>query len=190
MNLSSEEKTFLLKTAREQIGGLFTGNAKLNVDYNKFPGLKEKYGAFVTLNINGDLRGCIGYIISNQTIYETVCDAALQAAMHDPRFSPLSKKEYELISIEISVLYPPEPLNSYEDIVIGKHGLIVDEFGRRGLLLPQVATEQGFTREEFLTAICQKAGLESYLWKKKKINLSVFTAEVFSEKEKGEINDN
>lgn len=185
MEITREEKTLLLETARKAIGTEFARIPKPQIDYTVHPTLKLQCGAFVTLTINDNLRGCIGYIESEKPLFETIYEAARHAAFSDPRFRPLSKNEFEKIEIEISILTPPEPLEKYEDIVIGKHGLIVEENGRRGLLLPQVATENNFTREDFLSAICQKAGLNSYLWQLKKINLSVFTAEVFNEKEMG-----
>lgn len=183
MDLKKEEKVYLLKSARQVIEGKFLNSPKPAVDYNEFPIFREKCGAFVTLTINDNLRGCIGYIESDMPLFETICKAAIQAAFHDPRFTSLGKDELPKIALEISVLSPAEPINSYDEIIIGKHGLIVEESGRRGLLLPQVATENNFTREDFLTAICQKAGLNSYLWQKKQINLTVFTATVFNEEE-------
>lgn len=188
MEITKEEKAYLLNTARKAIEAEFVKTPKPNIDYTLYPTLKLQCGAFVTLTIDEHLRGCIGYIESDKPLFDTVYEAARHAAFGDPRFRPLSKNEFDSIKIEISVLTPAEPLERYEDIIIGKHGLIVEENGRRGLLLPQVATENNFTREDFLTAICQKAGLNSYLWQLKKINLSVFTAEVFNEKEIGEEN--
>ena len=185
MVITDIEKKYLLKTARQAIANSFTKQAKPEVNYELYPSLKEECGAFVTLTINGDLRGCIGYIESDLPLYDTIYNAAQHAAFRDPRFPQLSQKELDKIEIEISVLTPPEPIERYEDIIIGKHGLIVEENGRRGLLLPQVATEHNFTREDFLTAICQKAGLNPYLWQKKQIKLDVFTAEIFNEEEMG-----
>jgi len=186
MEITLEEKKALLKAARETIHAAFGRMDTPAPDYSKYPALKWESGAFVTLTINQELRGCIGYIESDKYLYETICDAAKQAAFHDPRFYPLSAKEYEQVEIEISVLTPAEPIKSYDEIEIGKHGLIVQENGRRGLLLPQVATEYNMTRDEFLEAICQKAGLDKNLWRRKQINLMVFSALVFNEKEIGE----
>ena len=92
----------------------------------------------------------------------------------------LSHEEFDKITIEISVLSPFDPIESYDDIEVGKHGLLLDE-GGRAVLLPQVATENNFTREEFLSALCRKAGLYSEYWKERILKIKVFTATVFSE---------
>jgi AmmeMemoRadiSam system protein A len=112
-------------------------------------------------------------------------EAAYQAAFHDPRFSPLTEEEYKLISIEISILSEPFPLNNYDDIVVGEHGLILEEENKRGLLLPQVPIEHNMNKEEYLSALCNKAGFPPYYWKEKQLKLFAFTATVFSEKDEG-----
>lgn len=183
MELSKEEKIILLSAARKSIENLFSKTEIVQPDYNIYPNLKLHAGAFVTLTINKDLRGCIGYIISNKKLFDTVCDAAIQAAIGDPRFPKLSKAELSKISMEISVLSPPFKMNNYDEIVIGKHGLIVEENYHRGLLLPQVPIEHKMNKEEFLSALCHKAGLESNLWRKKILNIQMFTANVFSEED-------
>jgi AmmeMemoRadiSam system protein A len=182
MELSKEEKIILLKAARQSIGTLFEDQKPAPPDFEKYPELKSKAGAFVTLDIDGKLRGCIGYIIGNGNLFETVCDAAIQAANNDPRFRPLTKDEFQKVEIEISVLGNFQKLKSYDDIEIGKHGLLLEE-GGRGLLLPQVATEHKMTREQFLTSLCHKAGFYGDYWKERLLNIKTFTAEVFSEKE-------
>jgi uncharacterized protein len=181
MELTSEEKGILLRAARQSIQAVFGDAAEPAPDYDKFPKLKIKSGAFVTLTIKKNLRGCIGYIVAENAMFETVGEAAVQAAFRDPRFLPLSRSELDLISIEVSVLSVPERIKSYDEIEIGKHGLILNHLGRRGLLLPQVATENNFDRERFLSAVCEKAGFEPYLWQKQTLNIEVFTAEIFSE---------
>lgn len=181
MELTSEEKGILLRAARQSIQAVFGETAEPVLDYDKFPALKVKSGAFVTLTINKNLRGCIGYIMAENTIFETVCEAAVQAAFRDPRFLPLSLSELDVVNIEVSVLSVPEKIKDYDEIEIGKHGLILSHFGRRGLLLPQVATENNFNRERFLSAVCEKAGFDPYLWQKQTLNIEVFTAEIFSE---------
>jgi AmmeMemoRadiSam system protein A len=135
--------------------------------------------------MHNELRGCIGYLEApNQTIFDTICEAAKRAAFNDPRFHPLSARELPDINIEISILSPFYPIKDYEEIKIGLHGLLLDEEGIRALLLPQVATEHHFTLQQFLTAICQKAGIDSYTWQKRKLRLKVFTAIIFSEEAK------
>lgn len=181
MEISTEEKIILLNAARNSIKNVFEKTQIEKPEYDKYPLLKSKAGAFVTLTENKILRGCIGYILGYQPLYDTVCDAAVQAAFHDPRFPPLEKHELNLISIEISILSEPFPLNSYDEIILGRHGLIVEEKGRRGLLLPQVPVEHKMNKEQYLDAICQKAGLPKNLWREKQIKLSGFTATIFSE---------
>ncbi|MCW8811530.1 MAG: AmmeMemoRadiSam system protein A [Ignavibacteriaceae bacterium] len=184
MELSTEEKEILLKAARESILAEFSEGEVTKVDYKAYPKLKMELGAFVTLHINNQLRGCIGYIIAQKALFETIVDAAKHAAFGDPRFSQLSRDEVDEVIIEISVLSPFEPIKSYDDIEVGKHGLLLDE-GGRAVLLPQVATEQNFNRAEFLTALCHKAGLYGNYWKERMLNIKVFTALVFSEGEGG-----
>lgn len=183
MNISSEEKNILLKAARQSIGSLFDGEEPDKPDYKKYPLLQEKLGAFVTLTINHQLRGCIGYIIGREPLFDTICSASIHAAVNDPRFSALKKSEYEKIHIEISILSEFVPIKNYDEIILGKHGLYLDE-GGGGLLLPQVATEHKMNREQFLSAICNKSGFYSEFWKERILKIKVFTAEIFSEAEK------
>jgi AmmeMemoRadiSam system protein A len=184
MELSTEEKEILLKAARESILAEFSEGEVTKVEYKAYPKLKMELGAFVTLHINNQLRGCIGYIIAQKALFETIVDAAKHAAFGDPRFPQLNREEVDEVTIEISVLSPFEPIKSYDDIEVGKHGLLLDE-GGRAVLLPQVATEQNFNRAEFLTALCHKAGLYGNYWKERMLNIKVFTALVFSEEEGG-----
>jgi AmmeMemoRadiSam system protein A len=182
MELSSEEKKLLLTAARESIRKELEDTKIPEVNYSAYPKLKMELGAFVTLKINADLRGCIGYIIGQKPLYETILEAAKQAAFGDPRFIPLSREEFNNIDIEISVLSPFEQIKSYDEIEVGKHGLLLDE-GARAVLLPQVASEQNYNRAEFLTALCHKAGLYGDYWKERLLKIKVFTALVFGEEE-------
>jgi AmmeMemoRadiSam system protein A len=180
MDISEDSRLVLLRAARESIRSVF-GDAQIpDPDYTKCPELKKHIGAFVTLTINGELRGCIGYIIAQQPLFDVVCEAAKQAAFSDPRFPSLQEKELDSIQIEVSVLSDFTPIKTYEEIVIGKHGMLLEE-GGRGLLLPQVAVEHKMNREEFLSAVCRKAGLYSEYWKERQLNIKVFTAEIFAE---------
>ena len=184
MNVSQEEKIILLNAARQSIGSLFDGKEPDKPDYKKYPLLKAKLGAFVTLTINHELRGCIGYIIGREPLFDTICSAAIHAAVNDPRFSALKKSELDKIKIEISILSEFIPIKNYAEIIIGTHGLYLDE-GGGGLLLPQVATEHKMNRDEFLSALCNKAGFYTEYWKERILKIKVFTAEIFSEEEKG-----
>ena len=183
MELTVEEKRILLDAARKSIRSLFTNEEIGKPDFSKYPSLKLNAGAFVTLTKSKSLRGCIGYIITDEILFTTVCNAAVQAAEYDPRFQPVAEKEIDSLSIEISVLSPPFPLNSYDEIELGKHGLILEERGRRSLLLPQVPIEHNLNKEQYLDAICQKTNLPSDYWRQKQLKLSGFTALVFSEEE-------
>lgn len=182
MKLSDSEKSILLMQARSAIRSLFQNENPLRIDLKVYPNLLINAGVFVTLSINKNLRGCIGYITSQKPLIETVVEVAKLSATKDPRFYPLKPDEFEKILIEISVLSPPQQINDYKEIVLGKHGLILHHGHKHGLLLPQVATEHKMNLDQFLDAICNKAGLPEDLWKNEKLDLSSFTADVFSEK--------
>jgi len=184
MELSPQEKKMLISLAHFSIESGFRP-AHTNIpSSDEFPILKSNAGAFVTITIDNKLRGCIGYIQSNDELSKTVMDAAYQAAFHDPRFAPLSEGEFEKIKLEISILSEPFPLSNYDEIILGKHGLILEEGGRKGLLLPQVPIEHNLDRDKFLSALCRKAGLYEDYWKVKNLPLYAFTANVFSENDK------
>lgn len=190
MTLNDEDKRTLLRIARQSIEEEF-GLTKVDLDRQFPPSLQEKNGAFVTLEIDGELRGCIGYIYSDRPLYKLVYEVAKKSAFEDPRFYPLSKEELDDIDIEISVLTIPKRLNSIDEIEIGKHGLIIQKGPYHGLLLPQVAEKYNWTPIEFLEHTCRKAGLHRNDWKDPNTIIEIFTAEVFSEKELGGIkNDN
>lgn len=182
MNLTDEEKKFLISIARNSIIASLGKNKESKLSIPSNPVYHSKCGAFVTLTCNDNLRGCIGYIISEKPLHKTISDSARHAAFEDPRFSPIAKEELPDIKIEISILSEPFPMKDYEDIEIGKHGLILEE-PRRALLLPQVPIEHSMDREQFLSALCRKAGLYSNYWKETKLKISLFTATVFSEKD-------
>ena len=185
IELNREQQVDLLKLARHTIAdslGLETGTAA--PEFND-PVFSVKCGAFVTLHIKGNLRGCIGYIEGVKNIPDTIKDMALSSAFRDPRFRPLSKAEYGDIDIEISVLSPIEKVEDVNDIKVGRDGLIMTKGYNRGLLLPQVPVEQGWDRDTFLTHTCYKAGLPGDAWKRGGVQIEKFSAQVFSEKELG-----
>jgi AmmeMemoRadiSam system protein B/AmmeMemoRadiSam system protein A len=144
-------------------------------------GMKAVRGGFVTLNKHGDLRGCIGEIVPRREIWKAVREQALNAAFHDPRFSPLRADELGEIDIEISVLTPPRPVGSWRDIVVGTHGMVLSKAGRSAVFLPQVAPEQGWGIEETLAHLSVKAGLPQDAWREGAEYL-VFEAQVIHEK--------
>jgi len=184
--LNIQQRKKLLKTARQAIEKYLKTREKLEVS-EADPVLNLEMGSFVTLTEHGQLRGCIGNLQGNQPLYLTVRDMAIEAAVDDPRFPPVSLTELKNIQLEISVLSPLERVASADNIELGKHGVLVRKGIQTGVFLPQVATETGWSKEEFLNNLCsQKAGLPANAWKDKSCELYVFNAEVFSEKELGE----
>jgi len=181
MELTNDDKELLLESARQSILAAFNKSSKPEIEYAAHPLLKQITGAFVTLKIDDELRGCIGYVMANAPLFETICEAAQAAAFQDPRFNPLTIEEFKKINIEVSVLSTFKPIKSYDEIEVGEHGLLLDE-GGRAVLLPQVATENNFDRAQFLTALCHKAGLYGEYWKERLLKIKLFTASVFSEK--------
>ncbi len=183
--LSEEDCTRLLSLARETITQALRTGATQAVSGSEpkelTEGMKAVRGGFVTLNKRGDLRGCIGEIAPRREIWKVVREQALNAAFHDPRFSPVQKEELGEISIEISILTPPRPVGSWQDIVIGKHGMVLSKGGRSAVFLPQVAPEQGWGIEETLTHLSRKAGLPQDAWRSGADYL-VFEAQVIHEK--------
>ncbi len=143
----------------------------------------QKLGAFVTLKINDHLRGCIGHIAQDTPLKDVLRDMTIHAAFYDPRFEPVSRREFEKITIEISVLTPFELVQDEAEIEIGRDGLMLTLGYRSGLLLPQVPVEWGWDRDEFLHHLCQKAGLKSGSHKHPDAILQKFSAIVFSEKD-------
>ena len=142
--------------------------------------LKEKRGAFVTLNVDGELRGCIGYPLPVKPLDETIIEMAIAAATQDTRFESLQANELKKLMIEVSVLGLPEPINDPGQVEVGCHGIIVSKGFSRGLLLPQVPVEHQWDRETYLRHGCLKAGLPAEEWKRG-AKIEVFTAQVFSE---------
>jgi AmmeMemoRadiSam system protein A len=177
--LTAEERKLLLKEAREAIeAGLRGGRPAHGAGQGALAG---HHGAFVTLTRDGRLRGCIGFVVAQQPLLETVREAAQAAAFHDPRFPPLRPSELPEIRLELSVLSVPRPVTSLEEIQVGRHGLIVRRGPRSGLLLPQVATEYGWDRDTFLSHTCTKAGLPEDCWREPGTEIEIFGAEVFGE---------
>ncbi len=184
--LTGQERQTLLGIARSAIAR----DLGLPHEKQQIPdsgALAEGAGAFVTLRSRGHLRGCIGYIESTEALAEVVRKAATKAAFHDPRFPPLTSKEFNTVGIEISVLTPPVPLEDVSMIEIGRDGLIVELGFARGLLLPQVAIEQAWDRLKFVENTCAKAGLPGDAWMDPAARLYAFRAEVFSEREEHEV---
>jgi len=146
----------------------------------------EKRGTFVTLHINGRLRGCIGVIEAHERLGENIVRCAASAALQDPRFAPMRAEEISGLQIEISLLSPPVPIRP-EEIEVGRHGLLIARGHQRGLLLPQVATEHHLNPEQFLQETCRKAQLPPLAWHDPDVELFGFTCEVFSEQDLPEV---
>jgi AmmeMemoRadiSam system protein A len=180
-SLSNDDKSALLKIARQSLMETIVHGRRRQPDAAAGI-LAERRGAFVTLHVQGKLRGCVGQVEAHKSLAETVARCAISAAREDDRFNPVQPDEVAQIEIEISVLSPPKAMMPNE-VVIGKHGLIVECSPFRGLLLPQVAAERNWTSEKFLSETCLKAGLPSGAWKSAETRILGFTAEVFSENE-------
>jgi MEMO1 family protein len=161
------EKNLLFAIARNSIKSKLSLTRIKEPDEKTIPDkLKLQMGAFVTLKINGALRGCIGRFTSSDPLFEVVKASAISSAFEDPRFSPLTRDEYEKTDIEITVLGPLKKINSIDEIVLGKHGIYIKKDFRSGTMLPQVATENGWTVEQFLGYTSRdKAGLGWDGWK-------------------------
>ena len=173
----------MLKLARESIQSYFS---KKQPNIGEYRGKFEaRSGAFVTLTIDGELRGCIGYPLPIYPLWQAVSRAAVAAAVEDPRFPPLTESELEKISIEVSVLSVPElvqikePSEYLTNIEIGKDGLVIESGYHSGLLLPQVASEYNWGVEEFLENLCQKAGLQANAWRAHEVKIYKFQAQIF-----------
>jgi len=184
MVLSKEWRRNLLLLARERIEEKLFRRSSLTWERLKDdPLLTEKRGLFVTLKKGGDLRGCIGTIVADRPLGETVRAMAIQAAFFDPRFPPLEREELLEVTIEISLLTVPTPVSSWCDIVIGRDGMILSLRGRQALFLPQVAPEQGWDLETTLSYLSRKAGLPPDAWRDPACRFQTFQAEVFGEEE-------
>jgi len=178
--LSDEDKAMLLKIARHSIESYLTAGKIPTFDVAE--NLQIPGAAFVTLEKGDELRGCIGHVIAVEPLYKTVATCAVQAAVSDPRFSPVKKNELDEIHIEISVLTPQQKVTSLNDIKVGRDGLMISKGRYRGLLLPQVATDYGWNRTEFLQHTCRKAGLPADTYKSPEAEIFKFQALIFGEK--------
>jgi AmmeMemoRadiSam system protein A len=174
---SPEERAILLRLAHSSIEATFRGET-IPLD-PPTPHLAEPRGAFTTLHVEGKLHGCVGYVVPLYPLYKTILETAVAAAFQDDRFPPVASSETPLLQIEISILSPLKPIRP-EEVVIGKHGLVVSRGSFRGLLLPQVPVEWDWDCETFLAQTCRKAGLPADAWKTGAI-IEAFTAEVFTE---------
>lgn len=146
--------------------------------------LNSTLGAFVTLQKNGQLRGCIGRFYGHNPLWLNVWEMARAAAFEDPRFPALSAREWPEITMDISVLDAPTPCTNPSEIAVGRDGLILQAYGRSGVFLPQVPVEQGWDLEQYLFHLCLKAGLPPDTWQKPEARLFSYQAKVFPVRQK------
>ena len=185
--LSDSDGVFLVKTARQAVTEfLSNGNRiKLEAEYEKKFSFNS--GVFVTLNKPDGLRGCIGFPMPEKKLSRAIIEGAIAAATEDPRFPPVTTKELDGITFEVTVLTPPveidvsDPVEYLSKIKVGRDGLIIRHSFYSGLLLPQVPGEYGWNVEEFLQHTCHKAGLEKDFWKSGKAKIEKFEGIIFKE---------
>lgn len=191
--LEEEERKTLLRIAREALEAYVCEGRRVEVDdYDLTDALLEPHGAFVTLRKGGDLRGCIGYTANTKPLALAVRDSAISSAASDPRFSPVTRRELGEISVEVSALAagdaPDTPffrVTDLSEIVIGRDGLFIERRPEgAGLLLPQVAVDQGWDLPQFLSGLCRKASLPDRAWEDPDTRLYRFTAQVFGEEDR------
>jgi len=175
---SQEERTLLLQAAHASILSALE-NREIS-QAPPTPHLAEPRGAFTSLYLNAELRGCVGFVLPVSSVYRAVIDTARAAAFEDTRFYPVTIAEAPQLEIELSILSPPRPISA-EEVEVGRHGLLVSMSGHRGLLLPQVPAERNWDRITFLEQTCRKAGLPADAWKRGAL-IEAFTAEVFGDK--------
>jgi AmmeMemoRadiSam system protein A len=174
---SDEERRLLFQLAHHAIAARLDGR-----DLDTTPPtehLAQLRGAFTTLHLRRELRGCVGYVFPLYSLYRTVAETAVAAAFQDVRFPPVTAQEASELKIEISVLSPLRPISA-DQVEVGRHGLVITFGVCRGLLLPQVPSEHGWDRETFLCQTCVKAGLAPDSWQRG-ARIEAFTAEVFEE---------
>jgi hypothetical protein len=180
-SLSDDEKRQLLAVARSSVE-MVVGKDKLyEPPAPASATLNQERGAFTTLTIAGQLRGCIGYTSAFKPLYVTVRDTATHAALHDPRFRPVTAAELPSLEYELSVLSPLGRVTDVDEIRVGEHGLLMKNGGNEGLLLPQVPVEQKWDRQTFLEQTCRKAGMAAGCWKDEDTDIFSFTAVVFND---------
>jgi len=167
----------LLDFARSIILNKFNNSQILELSNSKI--YDEKFGVFVTINKNNKLRGCVGFVSGVKSLKESIKYMAIKSAFEDNRFVPLTIEEISEIKIEISILSPLEKIESSDEIIVGEHGLYIENKYHSGLLLPQVATEYKWNREEFISNVCQKAGLADNCFTS--CNFYKFNAVIFGE---------
>lgn len=182
-SLSEKEKQELLGLARKSVEQAVLQRSLHPAAATGDSALDQERGAFVTLTVAGQLRGCIGFTTAAKPLYETVRDTAALAALRDPRFSPVTPRELPKLAYEISVLSPMTHVLDVKQIQVGQHGLLMKNGSREGLLLPQVPVEQHWDRTVFLEQTCRKAGMDPNCWKDEQTDIFRFTALAFGDRD-------
>ena len=178
--LTKQEQAVLLGIVRDAITS-YLRTGVLVEPTHEAESLNQHRGCFVTLSQAGQLRGCIGTFTSQRPLCKEVAVMAVAAATEDPRFYPMGKDDLDNFSIEISVLSPLRKAKDPAEIIVGRHGIYLEQDGQRGVLLPQVAIEQQWDRETFLQHTCYKAGLAKDSWQKAGCDIYLFTAQIMKE---------
>lgn len=186
MELNRDEQRALLRLARTTIERNCAGEPDLEpADLPE--GLYRKGAVFVTLYKGGNLRGCVGTFDFSSDLVSVTREMAISASQHDTRFTPVTAAEVDQLDLSISMLTPPVPLRSLEEVVVGKHGILISKQWYRGVLLPKVAVEWGWDRETFLAQTCRKAGMQESAYKQfgkdEHLKIEVFTSQDFAEKD-------
>jgi uncharacterized protein (TIGR00296 family) len=183
--ISDRAGNYLVELSKETIK-YFLDTGKTMVKPEDYPiELDEELGVFVTLNKNNNLRGCIGYAEPVKPAIDATIEVAIAAAFNDPRFNQITEKEFEELEFEVTVLTKPEmivvahPDQYFDEIEIGRDGLIIQKGYARGLLLPQVAVENAFTKEDFLDHTCMKAGISADSWMDESCDVYKFQGQIF-----------
>ena len=185
--LTEQEKSYSIQLAKDSILHYLKTSTLLNISvstievlFGKDTPLLQEFGCFVTLKLGHNLRGCIGTIVTDDTLFSNIINNAVAAGLRDPRFPPITLDEYDNLSFEISVMGEVLPVENFDEIEIGKHGLIVKQGPYQGLLLPQVATEYNWDIDTFLQQTCMKAGLSPQAVYEDETEFYFFSCEVFS----------
>ena len=183
--ISEKAGEYLVTLSKDTIKH-FLDKGTLMVKPENYPvELDEELGVFVTLNKNNNLRGCIGYAEPIKPAIDATMEVAISAAFNDPRFNQVSKDEFDDLDFEVTVLTKPELIEVahykqyFDEIEIGRDGLIIQKGYARGLLLPQVASENAFTTEEFLDHTCMKAGISADSWMDESCDVYKFQGQIF-----------
>lgn len=179
LHFSKAVTQFVVGIARDAILSQIN-KTPIHLVENPYPELEQVLGVFVTLSLDGKLRGCIGNIIGQYPLYLGIQNMAIQAAFHDPRFPALTPKEFDALHIELSILSPLTPIHP-QQVKVGTHGLLLRYHGLSGVLLPQVPTEQGWDKKDYLEGLAHKTGVSVEVFNHKDVELFGFTATILKE---------